>query len=103
MEYTDLFDIEQFDKFKHEIQCCNDHMSFSQSAAILKSSLGCFPCHPGLYYLLAITYFKSNEYIKGSEYFELGIKYDKKSNNYLGLVSCILYEINDIENSYSYA
>ena len=103
MEYTDLFDIKQFNKFKHEIQCCNDYMSFSQSTAILKNSISCFPCHPGLYYLLSLTYFKSNEYIKGSECFEVGIKYDTKSNMYLGLVSCILYEINDIENSYNYA
>lgn len=103
MEYTDLFDMKQFNKFKHEIQCCNDYMSFSQSTAILKNSISCFPCHPGLYYLLALTYFRSNEYIKGSEYFEQGIRYDKKSNNYLGLVSSILFEINDLENSYSYA
>ncbi|MGG7187222.1 AAA family ATPase, partial [Clostridium butyricum] len=71
--------------------------------AILKNSISCFPCHPGLYYLLALTYFKCNEYIKGSECFQKGITYDKKSNRYLGLVSCIFYEINDVENSYSYA
>jgi len=78
-------------------------MLFNQSTAILKNSISCFPCHPGLYYLLALTYFKCNEYIKGSECFQKGITYDKKSNRYLGLVSCIFYEINDVENSYSYA
>lgn len=103
MEYTDLFNIKQFNKFKHEIQYCNDFMLFNQSTAILKNSISCFPCHPGLYYLLALTYFKCNEYIKGSECFPKGITYDKKSNRYLGLVSCIFYEINDVENSYSYA
>lgn len=103
MEYTDLFNIKQFNKFKHEIQYCNDFMLFNQSTAILKNSISCFPCHPGLYYLLALTYFKCNEYIKGSECFQKGITYDKKSNRYLGLVSCIFYEINDVENSYSYA
>ncbi|WP_242976118.1 AAA family ATPase [Clostridium butyricum] len=103
MEYTDLFNIKQFNKFKHEIQYCNDFMLFNQSTAILKNSISCFPCHPGLYYLLALTYFKCNEYIKGSECFQKGITYDKKSNMYLGLVSCIFYEINDVENSYSYA
>ncbi|MDU1339465.1 MAG: AAA family ATPase [Clostridium butyricum] len=103
MEYTDLFNIKQFNKFKHEIHYCNDFMLFNQSTAILKNSISCFPCHPGLYYLLALTYFKCNEYIKGSECFQKGITYDKKSNRYLGLVSCIFYEINDVENSYSYA
>jgi len=103
LEYTDLFNIKQFNKFKHEIQYCNDFMLFNQSTAILKNSISCFPCHPGLYYLLALTYFKCNEYIKGSECFQKGITYDKKSNRYLGLVSCIFYEINDVENSYSYA
>ncbi|MEO2603863.1 AAA family ATPase [Clostridium butyricum] len=103
MEYTDLFNIKQFNKFKHEIQYCNDFMLFNQSTAILKNSISCFRCHPGLYYLLALTYFKCNEYIKGSECFQKGITYDKKSNRYLGLVSCIFYEINDVENSYSYA
>ena len=103
MEYTDLFNIKQFNKFKHEIHYCNDFMLFNQSTAILKNSINCFPCHPGLYYLLALTYFKCNEYIKGSECFQKGITYDKKSNRYLGLVSCIFYEINDVENSYSYA
>ena len=103
MEYTDLFDMSQFNKFKHEIQCCNDFMSFSQSTAILKNSINCFPCHPGLHYLLALTYFKCNEYIKGSQCFEQAIQYDKKSNTYLGLISCILFQINDIENAYNYA
>ena len=103
MEYTDLFDMSQFNKFKHEIQCCNDFMSFSQSTAILKNSISCFPHHPGLYYLLALTYFKCHEYIKGSQCFEKAIQYDKKSNRYLGIISCILFQINDIENAYNYA
>lgn len=103
MEYTDLFNMSQFNKFKHEIQCCNDFMSFSQSTAILKNSISCFPCHPGLYYLLALTYFKSHEYIKGSQCFEKAIQYDKKSNRYLGIISCIFFQINDIENAYNYA
>ena len=103
MEYTDLFDMNQFNKFKHEIQHCNDYMSFNQSSAILNNSINCFPCHPGLYYLLALTYFKCNEYIKGSECFKKGITYDKNSTPYLGIISCILYEINDLESSYSYA
>lgn len=103
MKYTDLFDVCQFNKFKNDIMYCNDYMEFSQSTAILKNSINCFPYHPGLYYLLALTYFKSNEYIKGSQCFEKGIKYDQKSNRYLGLISCILFQINDIESSYSYA
>ncbi|MGN0144604.1 MAG: AAA family ATPase [Clostridium sp.] len=103
MDYTDLYDIDQFNKFKHEIQLCNDFMSFNQSTVILENSINCFPCHPGIYYLLALTYFKNNEYFKGSRCFQQGIEYDKKENLYLGLIGCILYEINDIENSYSYA
>ena len=103
MEYTNLFDMNQFNRFKHEIQNCNDYMSFNQSCAILNNSIKCFPCHPGLYYLLALTYFKCNEYMKGSECFKKGITYDRSSTRYLGLISCILYEINDLESSYSYA
>ena len=103
MNYTDLYDIDQFNKFKHEIQLCNDFMSFNQSTVILENSINCFPYHAGIHYLMALTYFKCNEYFKGSEYFKKGILYDKKENVYPGLIACILYEINDMENSYSYA
>lgn len=103
MEYTNLFDGKQFVKFKNEIEKYNDYQYFNQSTAILKNSINCFPNHPGLYYLLALTYFNCKEYLKATENFQRAISLDAENNEYLGLISSCFYMMNDLENSYNYA
>ncbi|HCW53630.1 MAG TPA: stage V sporulation protein K, partial [Clostridium sp.] len=103
MKYTDLFDINQFMKFRSEIEKYNNFQYYNRSTAILKSSIKCFPAHPGLHYLLALTYFNCKEYVKATENFKKGMKLDELKNEYLGLISCCFFMMNDLENSYNYA
>lgn len=103
MEYTNLFDDIQFVRFKNEIEKYNNYQYYNQSTAILRNSINCFPNHPGLYYLLALTYFHCKEYIKAAENFQKGISLDAEKNEYLGLISSCFYMMNDLENSYNYA
>ncbi|MDO5518645.1 MAG: stage V sporulation protein K, partial [Clostridium sp.] len=103
MEYTNLFDDIQFVRFKKEIEKYNNFQYYNQSAAILKNSINCFPNHPGLYYLLALTYFHCKEYFKAAENFRKGISLNAEKNEYLGLISSCFYMMNDLENSYNYA
>ena len=103
MEYTNLFDNDQFVKFKNEIEKYNNFQYYNQSTAILKNSINCFPSHPGLYYLLALTYFNCKEYVKAADNFKIGISLDKEKNEYLGLISSCFFMMNDLESSYNYA
>jgi len=103
MEYTNLFNSDQFIKFKNEIEKYNNFQYYNQSTAIIKNSIKCFPDHSGLYYLLALTYFNCREYIKATDNFKKGISYDKQKNEYLGLISRCFFMINDLESSYNYA
>ena len=103
MKYTDLFDVSQFIQFKNEIEKYNNFQYYNQSTAILKNSINCFPTHPGLHYLLALTYFNCKEYIKAAENFKKGMRLDELKNQYLGLISCCFFMMNDLESSYNYA
>lgn len=103
MEFTDLHDKIQFQKFQNEIQQYNNNCSYAKSTTILIDSIKCFKDHPGLYYLLALTYYNCKEYLKATECLKTAIYYDENNNKYLGLIGCCFFEINDFENAYNYS
>ena len=103
MKYTDLFDINQFMKFRGEIEKYNNFQYYNCSTSILKNSIKCFPDHPGLHYLLALTYFNCKEYVKATETFKKAMKLDELKNEHLSLISCCFFMMNDLESSYNYA
>ncbi len=103
MEYTNLREAKQFDKFSDEIQNYNNCGYFRRSTMILKNALSCFPNHPGLYYLLSLTYYNCHEYLKATESLKKAIKYDEKNNKYLGLIGCCFFKIGDYESAFNYS
>jgi len=103
MDYTNLHDKKQFDKFQNEIQQFNNNCKYNQSIPILLESIKCFKNHPGLHYLLALTYYKCKEYLKATEYLKTAIYYDENNNKYLGLIGCCFFQINDFESAYNYS
>lgn len=103
MEYTNLHKNDQFTKFQEEIQSYNNFGYFNRSISILSNAISCFPNHPGLHYLLALTYYNSKEYLKATKCLEKAINYDEKNNKYLGLIGCCLFKIGDYENAFNYS
>jgi len=103
MEYTNLHKNDQFEKFQEEIQSYNNFGYFNRSVSILSNAISCFPNHPGIHYLLALTYYNSKEYLKATECLKKAIKYDEKNNKYLGLIGCCLFNIGDYENAFNYS
>lgn len=103
MDYTNLHDKKQFDKFQNEIQQFNNNCNYNKSTTILLESIKCFEAHPGLHYLLALTYYKCKEYLKATECLKTAIYYDENNNKYLGLIGCCFFQINDFESAYNYA
>ena len=103
MDYTDLHDKKQFDKFQNEIQQFNNNCNYNKSTTILLESINCFEDHPGLYYLLALTYYNCKEYLKATECLKTAIYYDENNNKYLGLIGCCFFQINDFESAYNFA
>lgn len=103
MDYTDLHDKIQFHRFQNEIQQYNNKRFYNESTTILSEAIKCFSNHPGLYYLLALTYYNCKEYLKATECLKTAIYYDENNNKYLGLIGCCFFQINDFENSYNYA
>lgn len=103
MEFTNLHDKMQFHKFQNEIQQYNNNCFYDKSTKILLGAINCFNDHPGLYYLLALTYYNCKEYLKATECLKKAIYYDENNEKYLGLIGCCFFEINDFESSYNYA
>lgn len=103
MEYTNLHENDQFERFQKEIQSYNNFGYYNRSVVILSNAIGCFPNHPGLYYLLALTYYNSKEYLKATECLKNAINYDEKNNKYLGLIGCCLFNTGDYENAFNYS
>jgi len=103
MDYTNLHEKKQFDKFQNEIQQYNNNCYYNKSTSILLESIKCFTDHPGLHYLLALTYYKCKEYLKATECLKTAIYYDKNNNKYLGLIGCCFFQINDFESAFNYA
>jgi tetratricopeptide (TPR) repeat protein len=103
MEFTNLHDKIQFHKFQNEIQQYNNNCLYDKSTKILLEAITCFNDHPGLYYLLALTYYNCKEYLKATECLKKAIYYDENNNKYLGLIGCCFFEINDFESAYNYS
>ena len=103
MDYTNLQDKNQFDKFQNEIQQYNNNCYYNKSTSILLEAIKCFTDHPGLHYLLALTYYNCKEYLKATECLKTAIYYDKNNNKYLGLIGCCFFQINDFESAFNYA
>ena len=103
MDYTNLHDKRQFDKFQNEIQQYNNNCHYNKSTSILLESIKCFEDHPGLHYLLALTYYNCKEYLKATECLKTAIYYDENNNKYLGLIGCCFFQINDFESAYNYS
>jgi len=103
MDYTNLHDKRQFDKFQNEIQQYNNNCHYNKSTSILLESIKCFKDHPGLHYLLALTYYNCKEYLKATECLKTAIYYDENNNKYLGLIGCCFFQINDFESAYNYS
>ncbi|MDR3596757.1 AAA family ATPase [Clostridium sp.] len=103
MEFTNLHDKIQFQKFQNEIQQYNNNCSYAKSTTILIDAIKCFENHPGLHYLLALTYYNCKEYLKATECLKAAIHYDENNNKYLGLIGCCFFEINDFESAYNYS
>ena len=103
MEYTDLFDNRQFAKFQHEIEKYNANCNYNKSTSIIIEAIRCFEKHPGLYYILALTYYKSNEYLRATECLKRAIYLDDNNYKYLSLIGCCFFNINDYENAYNYS
>lgn len=103
MEYTNLHDKIQFNKFQNEIQQYNNNCFYNKSTKILNEAIKCFQDHPGLHYLLALTYYNCKEYLKATECLKKAIFYDENNNKYLGLIGCCFFEINDFESAYNFS
>lgn len=103
MEYTNLREINQFDKFSEEIQSYNNCGYFQRSVLILKNAIHCFPGHPGLYYLLSLTYYNCKEYLKATDSLKSAIEYDDKNDTYLGLIGCCFFKVGDYESAFNYS
>ena len=103
MDYTNLHEKKQFDKFQNEIQQYNNNCYYNKSTSILLESIKCFTDHPGLHYLLALTYYNCKEYLKATECLKTAIYYDENNNKYLGLIGCCFFQINDFESAFNYA
>ena len=103
MEFTDLHEKNQFYKFQNEIQQFNNNCYYNKSTTILLESIKCFEDHPGLHYLLALTYYNCKEYLKATECLKTAIYYDENNNKYLGLIGCCFFQINDFESAFNYA
>lgn len=103
MDYTNLHDKTQFDRFQSEIQQFNNNRNYNKSITILLESIKCFEDHPGLHYLLALTYYNCKEYLKATECLKTAIFYDENNNKYLGLIGCCFFQINDFESAYNYS
>jgi AAA+ superfamily predicted ATPase len=103
MDYTDLHDITQFHKFQSEIQKYNNNRFYNKSTNILSEAIKCFSDHPGLHYLLALTYYNCKEYLKATECLKTAIYYDENNNKYLGLIGCCFFQINDFESAYNFS
>ncbi|WP_238916034.1 AAA family ATPase [Clostridium sp. YIM B02555] len=103
MEFTNLHDRSQFYRFQNEIQQYNNNCLYSKSTTILREAIKCFTDHPGLHYLLALTYYNCKEYLKATDCLKTAIYYDENNNKYLGLIGCCFFEINDFESAYNYA
>ena len=103
MHYTNLHDKKQFDKFQNEIQQYNNNCYYNKSTSILLESIKCFEDHPGLHYLLALTYYNCKEYLKATKCLKTAIYYDENNNKYLGLIGCCFFQINDFESAYNYS
>lgn len=103
MEFTNLHDKTQFHKLQNEIQQYNNNCYYNKSTTILLEAIKCFQDHPGLHYLLALTYYNCKEYLKATEHLKTAIYYDENNNKYLGLIGCCFFEINDFESSYNYS
>lgn len=103
MDYTNLHDKNQFDRFQSEIQQFNNNCNYNKSIPILLESIKCFQDHPGLHYLLALTYYNCKEYLKATECLKTAIYYDENNNKYLGLIGCCFFQINDYESAYNYS
>jgi AAA+ superfamily predicted ATPase len=103
MDYTNLHDKNQFNKFQSEIQKFNNNCNYNKSIPILLESIKCFENHPGLHYLLALTYYNCKEYLKATECLKTAIYYDENNDKYLGLIGCCFFQINDFESAYNYS
>ena len=103
MDYTNLHDKKQFDRFQSEIQQFNNNCNYNKSIPILLESIKCFEDHPGLHYLLALTYYNCKEYLKATDCLKTAIYYDENNNKYLGLIGCCFFQINDFESAYNYS
>lgn len=103
MDYTNLHDKKQFDKFQNEIQQYNNNCYYNKSTSILLDAINCFKDHPGLHYLLALTYYNCKEYLKATECLKKAIYYDENNNKYLGLIGCCFFQINDFESAYNFS
>lgn len=103
MEYTNLFDVKQFNSIKREIMTYNDFKQFTRCELLLEKSIACFPNHPGLYYLLSVIYVNAKEYLKAAESFKKAVILDNNKKEFLSLISMYFLGINDIETSYSFA
>jgi len=103
MEYTNLHDKIQFNKFQNEIQQYNNNCYYNKSTSILLGAITCFEDHPGLHYLLALTYYNCKEYLKATECLKTAIYYDENNNKYLGLIGCCFFQINDFESAFNYS
>lgn len=103
MDYTNLHDKTQFHKFQNEIRQYNNNCCYNKSITILLEAIKCFKNHPGLHYLLALTYYNCKEYLKATECLKTAIYYDENNNKYLGLIGCCFFQINDLESAYNYS
>lgn len=103
MDYTDLHDKMQFHRFQSEIQQYNNNRFYNKSTTILSEAIKCFGDHPGLHYLLALTYYYCKEYLKATDCLKTAIYYDENNNKYLGLIGCCFFQINDFESAYNYS
>lgn len=103
MEYTNLHDKIQFNNFQNEIQQYNNNCYYNKSTSILLGAITCFEDHPGLHYLLALTYYNCKEYLKATECLKTAIYYDENNNKYLGLIGRCFFQINDFESAFNYS
>lgn len=103
MVYIDLYKESEFLKFRNEINQYLKNECYSKSISILNDVLKEYVRHPGVYYLLSLTHFKSKEYTKALIYVKQAIQLDENAIEHISLAAEICFELSDYEQSYTYS
>lgn len=100
MDYLELYNYEEFLKFKDVIDNYVKNGFTNKASMILTEVLNKCSDHPGVYYLLGSVYYSTNEYMKAIKYLNQAVFYDESNDEYLALLGLSYLEANNYEEAY---